>query len=248
MPSSSLRPINPKNNAAYLLSDPPLIRHHLQQLVNRHELVAIYPAYDSPVFALSSLLELTEDELWLDIPADKLLTERLRHAGHGIVVAHSGNIHSQFEFAAIANGLQDGKPALRIPFPAQIMHLQRRDAYRQRIPVRDPVQCQVPVAGHDDVILAVTDISVNGIGLLGFSPELPLRRGMVLTNCKINLPECGLLVAELAVQSVEEHHLRQQIATLRTGCSFVALPPGAQSLIMRYINRIERQRLQQLAT
>lgn len=248
MPSSTLRPINPETHAAFFIEDPVLLRHHLQQLVQRHELVAIYPALDISTFALSSLLELESDRLWLDIPADKLFTERLLQNSRGIIVAHSGNIHSQFSFNAISLGTQDGKPALSIPVPNQLIHLQRRDAYRQRIPVREPLQCLIPVPGQEDVALDVADISVNGVGLLGFSPELNLRRGMSLGSCKMNLPGCGLLVAELIVQSVEEHQLRQQIATLRTGCSFVALAPGAQSLIMRYINRIERQRLQHLAT
>ncbi|MBE9607896.1 flagellar brake protein [Chitinilyticum piscinae] len=245
MSTSTLRPINPNNHATFVIDEPALIRHHLQQLIDRHELVGLYTALDSTQFALSSILDCDERSVWLDIPADKLVGKRLEESGSAIVVAHAGNIHSQFSAEGIQTATQGGKPALRCALPTSLMYVQRRDAYRQRIPLREPLTCLVPLAGHEDVALAVADISVNGIGLLGFAPELTLRKGLTLQGCKINLPGCGLLVADLAIQSVAEYQLRQQIPTLRTGCSFLSLAAGAQNMVMRYITRIERERLQQ---
>ncbi|WP_028455026.1 flagellar brake protein [Chitinilyticum litopenaei] len=245
MANRNLRPVQPEHYPQYLSQDPALTLHLLQQLANNHELIAIYPSLTHSNFALSSILEVDESWLWLDVPAESLFTKRLLQFGKGCLVAHPGHVHLQFGFTAIESALQAGKAALRVPFPGQILHLQQRDTYRQRIPLRESAYCHITLAGETLQMLEVSDISQGGLGLLGHLAEQELHKGLLLADCQLQLPGCESLAITLEIRNIRDHHQAGAANSRRIGAIFRQLTPHAQAVIARYITRLERQHLQQ---
>ena len=68
------------------------------------------------------------------------------------------------------------------------------------------------------------------------------QRGDTLSDCKIALPDEGLLVATICVRNLFEVTSRSGSHFLRIGCEFVNLPASRLTLIQRYITRVERER------
>ncbi|TXI74209.1 MAG: flagellar brake protein, partial [Dokdonella sp.] len=95
---------------------------------------------------------------------------------------------------------------------------------------------------------SLVDISAGGIGLMA-SPTLAalLPRGTVLTDCKMTVPDEGLLVADLCVRNRFDVTTRGGSRYVRVGCEFMALPGTRMSMVQRYITRVERERKARLS-
>ena len=74
-----------------------------------------------------------------------------------------------------------------------------------------------------------------------------LPRGMLLKECRITLPEEGVLTANLCVRNKFDVTTRSGARHVRVGCEFVALPGARMSMVQRYITRIERERKARLS-
>ena len=122
--------------------------------------------------------------------------------------------------------------------------MQRREYYRLTTPIINPLKCQVPVGDGRSVEVPLSDIGAGGIGLIiGNPPGVTLQGGEVFPGCRINLPGVGVLEATLRVQTTFEVTLKNGSKILRSGCQFVDLRPAMQSLIQRYIIKLERERI-----
>jgi hypothetical protein len=65
---------------------------------------------------------------------------------------------------------------------------------------------------------------------------------MEFPNCRIDLPEVGMLAARLEVRTLFELTLPSGVQVHRAGCQFVDLPGSMLTLVQRYVIKIERQR------
>jgi len=74
-----------------------------------------------------------------------------------------------------------------------------------------------------------------------------LPSGAVLSDCKMTLPEEGLLVARLCVRNKFDVTTRGGARYVRVGCEFIDLPGARMSMVQRYITRIERERKARLS-
>ncbi|MGQ5524080.1 flagellar brake protein [Chitinimonas sp. PSY-7] len=119
---------------------------------------------------------------------------------------------------------------------------QRRAYYRLMTLEVAPLSCFVPVQG-DEVEIDLVDLSVGGLGILGYMPGLLLRPGVKYRGVRIELPKLGTLVADIEIRDVYDITLRNGIRTTRTGAQFIHLGAPAQNLIQRYILEAERERL-----
>ena len=92
------------------------------------------------------------------------------------------------------------------------------------------------------------DISGGGVGLL-IPPEQAeyFQRGTIIDDCKVVLPDEGVLTATLCVRNLIDVTTRNGIRHFRVGCEFVNLSAARASLVQRYITRIERDRRARLS-
>ena len=132
------------------------------------------------------------------------------------------------------------------------MRLQRREYFRLSTPIAKPVKFVTTLKRPDGSALVVEasllDISGGGVGLMA-SPALAalLPRGGMLTECKMTLPDEGLLVANLCVRNKFDVTTRGGSRYVRVGCEFIALPGARMSMVQRYITRVERERKARLS-
>lgn len=240
----TLEPIKPDDPAPFLIQDPEEVQHLLMRLARHPELVCLYPAERREPFALSALLQVAQDHLVFDASPDERTLALLLAAPYMVCVSSLDRVHIQFDAPVPRATTHQGHRAVRTDRPSALLHLQRRDYFRLSVPVRQQVYCRIPQ--HDDpafIEAEVADISLGGVSLLGPLPSLLLLPGMRLAGCRIELPEVGVIQVDLLVCATRAVTARNDPRSLRIGCRFIHLAGGSQTLVQRYINRIERSRI-----
>jgi len=172
----------------------------------------------------------------LDSGADEAAMQRLLRSERLRFVTQLDHVRVTFQANAAQAVAYDDGPAFVVALPAVMMRMQRRDAYRLKIPMGRPLMCHVPVGpGNATADIRVRDICVGGVGLSDYAKGVPVAMGTVWSGCRIDLPGLGTLVADLEVMHTTEGDVR------RCGCRFRALPLPMANLIQRYITRVERE-------
>lgn len=119
---------------------------------------------------------------------------------------------------------------------------QRRSHYRLLTQAVEPLSCFIAVQG-EEMDIDLVDLSVAGIGILGYLPGLLLQPGQVWRNIRIELPQVGTLCSDVEIRSAQDVTLRNGIRTVRTGAQFLAPSSTLQNMVQRYILQAERKRL-----
>jgi c-di-GMP-binding flagellar brake protein YcgR len=217
------------------------MRRHLQRLVDgRCTLVAhAAGAYES---AVTMLLQVEDASLWVDAPRGKdtlgrwLATDHLRFEGSiervALRFASGPAVLDQF----------DGRPALMLPLPDRVLHLQRREFVR-RAPPSGALVCRLraPAGKRPEWLdIAVHDISGGGVALQAPVQTIAFAVGGVLSGCHIDLPQFGAIECDLRVRHVSEREHNGRVLA-QAGCEFVELPPAAQRKLFRYLMQLDRE-------
>jgi len=217
------------------------ISHLLEQLARQHEFVCLY-VDRSDNFALSSLLAVESDRLVFDMPKTSLGLH-LTAVQQLYCVSSLQRVKLQFEVESPAVIDWQGGSAIVTSLPKDILRIQRRDFYRLSVPVANPLSCFVPTRHGEELEVSLSDISVGGVGMLGYVPGLRLIAGARINGVHIELPDTGTVVVDLEIRSREDVTMKNGIRTVRVGAKFINPTSATQSLIQRYITRVERERL-----
>ena len=238
---STLAPLSLDDPAPFMVDTGAQVQHLLSRLAKRPELVCIYPPGKREPFALSALLQVADDHLIFDTSPDERVNKLLENASRLVCVSNLDRVHIQFEAPKPMRIEHKGLSALRAERPKNLLFIQRRDYFRLSIPARQPVLCHIPIGTIDNCLtVEISDISLGGIALPGPLPIPEAAIGMKLLDCQLELPEIGIVKVDLLICSLRENRLRDGT---RIGCRFIHPSAGTESLIQRYINRIERSRI-----
>jgi diguanylate cyclase (GGDEF)-like protein len=109
-------------------------------------------------------------------------------------------------------------------------------------PLARPLLCRVPgpERGGNALELRILDLSCGGVCAFAAAGGLALDPGRVIEDCSIELPGVGQLQFAAEVRSAKP---AIRPAGTRYGMRFVSLAPRAETLIQRYIIRLERERI-----
>jgi c-di-GMP-binding flagellar brake protein YcgR len=199
-------------------------------------------------FIVTNVLEVNPEfeELILDLGADDTTNRRLLQSDRMTVVTFLDHIRLQFQAQRAEETIHAQLPALRIRLPEVLLRLQRRNFYRIRTPVAKPIAASFPDPADRGrrVSLRIFDLSCDGVALVAGEDQLALEPGTLLEDCRIDLPEVGMLSTALEVRSVAKHEEGTRKNLRRYGCRFVGLAPGLASAVQRYITKTERERAQ----
>jgi c-di-GMP-binding flagellar brake protein YcgR len=192
---------------------------------------------------ITSILEVDDDEevVYLDYGPNEELNRRLVEAEKILFVTAQDKVKVQFSAAGARKTSWEGRPAFSIALPEKMYKFQRREFYRVTTPIVNPVKCILSQENGGRVEAPLADISIGGVGLIapaGFNAET----GTEYRDCRISLPEVGVIVSSLEVRNSREVTLKSGAKSLRVGCRFVNLPPSMQVLIQRYIIKLDRER------
>jgi c-di-GMP-binding flagellar brake protein YcgR len=217
----------------------------LRGLAQRNEMVSAFFNNGTDLLLTSVLAVYPEiDTVVLDCGSNNDLNQRVLRAEKIIFVTALDRVKVQFISMGIEPGTFENKPAFVVHLPSQVLQLQRREYYRLTTPIVNPLKCRVPVREGRIDEFPIIDISAGGIGMIiANSIELPLTVGSAYPGCRVELPGVGMLELTLSIQSLFEITLKNGAKSLRSGCQFVNLHPSMETLIQRYILRLERERI-----
>lgn len=200
-------------------------------------------------FFLTTLLAISEDGDWLyfDPGGDAEINRLALAAKKFLLTTMVDKVKVQFSIAGLQTTQAGARKALAGRTPETILRLQRREYYRLSTPIVNPLKCALAIPRPDGspiaMELTVLDISGGGVGLQ-MPTELAgrLEAGALLVDCRLNLPNEGLLTTSLSVRNSFNVTTKTGQNYLRVGCEYVDLPGTRLSMIQRYITRVERER------
>lgn len=219
----------------------------LRAVAESHVAVTVYFNQGAD-FIVTNVLDVNPEfeELILDLGADESANRRLLKAARLTVVTFLDHIRLQFQAQRAEQTLHEQLPALRIRLPDSLLRLQRRNHFRIRTPVAKPIVASFPDPADRArrVSLRILDLSCGGVALAAGEGEIALEPGTILQDCRIDLPEVGVLNTALEVRNAAKHEEGARMNLRRYGCQFVGLAPAFASAVQRYITKTERERAQ----
>lgn len=218
------------------------VRRHLQRLVDgRCTLVAhVDGSYEGVV---TLLLQVEDAALWIDTPRGEDTLARWLAAAELRFEGSIERVALRFTCGPATLDVHAGRPAVLLPVPDRVLHLQRREYVRREPPVGSLV-CKVrnPAEGARPAWFdaGVRDISGGGVALLMTPEQMRPSVGALLAGCRMDLPQFGDVEFDLRVRHViEREHRGRTIA--QAGCEFIDLAPAAQRKLLRYIMQLDRE-------
>lgn len=237
----------------YLLRSRTEILFVLRAVQQKGSLITVY-FNEGRSFLLTSLIDIDADRgtLSFDMGSDEEMNNRALRADFFVFTTSLDKVKVQFGVRRLERITHKGTPAFRSALPETLLRLQRREYYRLSTPIATPVRCRLLIPRPDapplPQELPLLDISGGGIGLMvdpdhrdDFLPDTTFR------DCRIDLPEEGVLVCNLIVRNAFEATTKTGHPHLRVGCEFDNLPGTRLSMVQRYITRIERERKARMA-
>lgn len=232
----------------YLLYSKTEILFILRAVLQKGSLITVYFNHGQS-FLLTSLIHVDAErgQILFDFGSDEEMNARALKADRLLFTTSIDKVKVQFSLNRLEQTQHDGRPAFRGAFPETVLRLQRREYYRLSTPIANPVRCRFNLKLADGSLVAtdvpLLDISGGGVGLM-IEPDRKDNFAIetVFTDCKIDLPEEGLLVCSLIVRNAFDVTSKTGNHHLRVGCEFKDLPGTRLTMIQRYITRVERER------
>lgn len=230
----------------YMLQHPADVRGCLRQLIDKHATLLVHaPGTEQ---AVSVALALGEDRLWVDVPRDPALAERLLRADRLRFESALDRITVRFSTGPARRGVWGELPALEVPVPLKLMHLQRRE-YVRREPLGS-LACVMPVhtpdGGRKTTRASIADIGGGGLAVLTADDSgLVLAAGDLIPDVLLDIPDQGTLAVTLRVQHAARIEQRGR-KVWRAGCAFVDLSVQDQAKLLRYVMHLDRMHASRL--
>jgi c-di-GMP-binding flagellar brake protein YcgR len=243
--SASFELMAADDESRYLLRSRSDILFVLRSMLRSRDLIAVH-VEGSPEFLLSALLAVEDAGLVFDCGADAAMNRRALAAERLILTAAHDKVRIQFVLPWLRHTLHHGQPALAAPVPESLLRLQRREYYRLVAPVAQPLRCTLALLGpggeRQTIDAQIIDISGGGIAVMGSLAGTEFVPEQEFESCRLELPDIGRIDAGLRVRNVFQITLRSGARVKRYGCQFLRMPHAMQSMIERYIMKVERDR------
>lgn len=220
----------------------------LQAIADQGTRVALYRD-GHPGLLLTTLITANGNGLWLDVGPHAPDNQSLLLGEKITFVSMHHSVKIQFASDGIESVTLDSGPAFFMRLPAYLVRIQRREHFRLRLPSTESVKCTIPVAPPKPDAqpelhtVPALDISGGGVGLLCREQETELLPGKNFRNCKLTLPDAGVLTVSLAVRNNVPLPSFNDVTKQRAGCQFVHLDNQMSMLLQRYLSLLERRSL-----
>ncbi len=224
------------------LSSRPDILFELRNLARQNERISVSFDEGRQTF-LTIIIDVSESEglLYFDIGGSEDINAAFLKSERAVFVGLVGGIRIQFTVGRSRIATHDGEPAFVTALPRSVLRLQRREAYRLQLPLVAPYRCRIRKSADETINLPLYDISVGGVGFQ--VPEQPRVAAMErFAGCRIDLREGGLLSVTIEVRYILAVQSRTERPLWHIGCQFIKPSPLNETLIQRFMARIESER------
>ena len=199
-------------------------------------------------FLLTSVVGISADgnEVILDVGSNAEMNKRVLQTDRLTCNSTQGKVKIQFVLNGVDPTKYEGRNSFLGDVPQTLVRLQRRDFYRLTTPMASPLKCSIPIQDADGstrfIDATIVDISGGGLAIILPPEEHEFDTDMLLTNCRIDLPNIGKLTVNMRVRSTYDVTLASGKILKRSGCQFIKLPDAMGSMIQRYIIQVDRER------
>lgn len=178
------------------------------------------------------------DLVALDYGPNEKTNQLILEADRILFTTELDGIDVQFSVNSITKAKYQGQPVFAVPIPDSMLWIQRRHAYRVRVPIGVPAHIELATNDGCDTF-TVLDISAGGLAIQDDHNRLNLDPGTLIDNCTLFLPEHGNAGIILEVRNRFPVNRAKPAAGQRLGCSFVNLSASFGANIQRYIHALE---------
>lgn len=222
----------------------------MRGISEKNQLVRMLVRGESDV-CVTSILEVDADNnsVILDRAIDAGQNRRIVAAASIAFETSLDKIRILFSSAGARECLHHDRPALKIALPPTLIRLQRREYYRMATPMSNPVRVIIPLPDDlgGDTPFPLADISCGGIAMLDNKLMLGDSIGKSYPNCRLDLPDVGIVHTSLQVRNAIDMTLLNNKMNRRLGCQFVDISRGTLAQVQRYITKLERERNARIA-
>ena len=237
--------LEPGDFAQYMLHSRSEITFVLRALLEHVSQITIF-FNEGKDLLLTTLVAIEDDRILFDFGASSEINRKALTVERLFCVASLEKVRVQFLLRGLQQVTFEKRPAFAAAFPTDVLRLQRREFFRLTMPITRPLKCQIPISeaeSNNQFVIEVNVVDISGGGLSMAMPEgLNFDSGQEFTNCRMELPEVGTLMATLKIRNQFEITLRSGGRVRRAGCEFVKLSGPMQTLVQRYIIKVERER------
>lgn len=227
------------------LTEPAQIAALLQELCRRQTPISLR-LDNSDLYSASTVLEvdLAARRLRLDASAAQSVNACLARGQPVHVHAQLDKVDVRFILPGLDPSDLSQDKAFAAGFPAQLLHLQRRELYRLSTPLSRWPLCEIALDADssDTVTLRVADIGPGGMALVHDLPAAQLGVGLVLQQCRLHIPDGPTLNIDIRICNDRRIHAAEGNQLRRTGIAFDNLSQSTQSHLSRYIFALDRLR------
>lgn len=234
------------DEAQYRLTERVEILRALRSLIQQRAMVNAFFNMDNDMVLTSVLaVDADNDAVYFDYGANETLNRRMT-MGEVTFMSSPGSVKLQFSVPKVVIAMYDNMPAFRTPVPTKMRLLQRREYHRVSTPVGNPLICEMPTPDGKRIKMPLSDISIGGISMIIGDTEADkiFEKGSSVPGCRVALPGLGMLEATLNIQAVFPVTRKDGTKIPHLGCQFVDLRMPMETLIQKYITKLERERLQ----
>ena len=204
-------------------------------------------------FILTTMLQVSEQGMWLEVGPMATSNQRILHSDKIIFISSYHQAKVQCASNVIENVALENCAAFYLPFPENLLRIQRREYYRLTTPVSNPLRCIIPFS--PPIVLAesitsisrreitIMDISGGGVALVCEAHDSMLLPGKIYEDCRIQLPGVGTINTTVKVQNSFEITLRNGQRSKRAGCEFIHLSGETATLLQRYVVQLQSESL-----
>lgn len=223
----------------------------LRNISEKNQLIRMLIHGEADV-CVTSILEVDPEgnSVILDRSINREQNERILKASRISFETTLDKIRILFGGGSVTETMFENGPALKIDLPATLVRLQRREFYRMATPVSNPVRAIIPMPeelGGGSSIFPLSDISCGGIAILDNKLVLGNTIGNNYEDCRIDLPDIGMVTATLQIRNSLDLTLLNNKSNRRLGCHFIDISRGNLAMVQRYITKLERERNARIA-
>lgn len=212
----------------------------LNELINRREPVTVY-FNGGQDFILTVLLAARPGALVFDLGGDERINSLLAKSASCVFLAFPDGIRVQFSGLEPSRFAWDETDAFWVALPDRVVRLQRRESYRNILPVVNGLKVKL----SDDRGATVGDWLLHDLCVGGFgasvSGEPHVRLGDSIAHVVIWLSDKKKLDCSGIVRHITQTD-RQGKGHYRVGIELNNVPHVMEVAIQRYINKIEYER------
>ena len=225
------------NNSSHLLRSRSKIAPVLEALAARQQRVVVeLPEGQGVVNTQLMLADPVGEFIVVAAAADQALNAALLALARVTLVAEPDDWHIEFVGIAPSAIVHENRAAIRLGYPEILTVQQRRQDERYDASTGLVLRCVADAGGFAPFDAQIKDISLGGISVLLYPPDVMIEPGTVLRGSRIEIPGADTVTLDLEVRYSELVTLEDGRRARCSGFRFLNAPEDVKQKLVDAIN------------